>query len=375
MSDARDPDARQPNGGAPGSYRGEVGLQFTTHIANQYRVRDLVDLAALAHAEGFHQVWVNDNLRFRHVFVVLAMMAERVPMKLGTAVLVPYFRNPVDTVDALVTISELMDGRELSVGMARGSTAQAGKQLQTFKPIAFLAETAQMTARLLQGERVVFADFPTLKEYYRLGDAALQMAVQPSTPIKLYCGGNAPKSLAVGGRHMDGLVWSGTFIALLRAGKLEPLLEIADRAARESQPGKRLRKVAEVNLAIDRDPERARAFISGYVAHGMITLKAMRLSDDDFRRLGVEPADVQALSDMFDRGATIEQAAREGVTRAMVDALSVNGSPEACVEPLLELCAQAERLGFDQISFSKIGPDYDYAIRALGKQVLPRLLG
>jgi hypothetical protein len=37
-------------------YRGEVGLQFTTHIANDYTVPQWVDLAELAYKHRFHQV-------------------------------------------------------------------------------------------------------------------------------------------------------------------------------------------------------------------------------------------------------------------------------------------------------------------------------
>ena len=76
-----------------GTFQGELGLQFTTHIAQHYTVPQLVELADLAHRNGFDQVWVNDNLGHRNIFVVLAAMGAKVPIKLGTAILVPYFRN------------------------------------------------------------------------------------------------------------------------------------------------------------------------------------------------------------------------------------------------------------------------------------------
>jgi hypothetical protein len=81
-------------------FTGEVGLQFTTHIANHYTVPQWIELAQLAHKNNFDQVWVNDNLGYRNVFVILTAIASRVPIKLGTAILVPYFRNPVDAADA-----------------------------------------------------------------------------------------------------------------------------------------------------------------------------------------------------------------------------------------------------------------------------------
>ncbi len=74
-------------------YSGELGLQFTTHIANHYTVPQWIELAELAHKNNFDQVWVNDNLGYRNVFVILTAIASRVPIKLGTAILVPYFRT------------------------------------------------------------------------------------------------------------------------------------------------------------------------------------------------------------------------------------------------------------------------------------------
>ena len=91
-------------------YSSELGLQFTTHIANHYTVPQWIELAELARRNNFDQVWVNDNLGCRNVFVILTAIASRVPIKLGTAILVLYFRNPVDTADAFAALSELVDG-------------------------------------------------------------------------------------------------------------------------------------------------------------------------------------------------------------------------------------------------------------------------
>jgi alkanesulfonate monooxygenase SsuD/methylene tetrahydromethanopterin reductase-like flavin-dependent oxidoreductase (luciferase family) len=52
-------------------YSGELGLQFTTHIANQYTVPQWTELAELARRNNFDQVWVIDNLGYRNVFVIL----------------------------------------------------------------------------------------------------------------------------------------------------------------------------------------------------------------------------------------------------------------------------------------------------------------
>jgi alkanesulfonate monooxygenase SsuD/methylene tetrahydromethanopterin reductase-like flavin-dependent oxidoreductase (luciferase family) len=111
------------------NFHGELAVKFAIQSAGQYTVPELVRLAKLAHGEGFKQVWVNDNLGQRNLFVVLAAMAAEVPIKLGTSIIVPYFRNPVDIADSLAALSELTGGRELSVGIARGDPAHAGQQI------------------------------------------------------------------------------------------------------------------------------------------------------------------------------------------------------------------------------------------------------
>ena len=103
----------------------ETGIQFHLPTYAHVPLPHLVELASRAEAKGVDQIWVTDNLRSRQSFVVLAAMASHLEIKLGTAVTVQYFRNPVDLADSIATLSELMDGRELSVGLGRGNPAYA----------------------------------------------------------------------------------------------------------------------------------------------------------------------------------------------------------------------------------------------------------
>lgn len=73
----------------------ESGAQFHLPTYAHVPLPHLVELAARAETKGVDQFWVTDNLRSRQSFVVLAAMASRLKTKLGTAVAVQYFRNPV----------------------------------------------------------------------------------------------------------------------------------------------------------------------------------------------------------------------------------------------------------------------------------------
>ena len=100
-------------------FSGEVGIHYPLHVLNHYSLPELIRLAeaALRALETFRftQVWTNDNLEYRNVFASSAAIVARLPVKLGTAVTVPYFRNPIDLAMAFATISELTDGRSPSV--------------------------------------------------------------------------------------------------------------------------------------------------------------------------------------------------------------------------------------------------------------------
>jgi 5,10-methylenetetrahydromethanopterin reductase len=351
-------------------FSGEIGLQFTTHIANHYTVPQWMEIAALAHRHGFSQLWVNDNLGHRSIFVVLAAIAARVPVKLGTAILVPYFRNPLDAADALVAISELSDGREISVGIARGDYAQAGHQLEMLKPISMVKETVECLQRLFQGERISFGDYPALASYYHLKPAAsVRMGFAPSGPIRFYTGGNGPKIMEIAGRIMEGVLIGGFYIPLVRTGKLGGLLARAEEGRQQAgRPA--LRKVCELNISVSKDAAKARLFPKRYIAHMLLVLDAMGFSEADYSLLGIEPGSVQKVKQAFADGQTIETVAPL-ISDAMVDAGFIAGTPAQCRGALEELCARAEEYGFDQICLAKLGPDYPEAIEILAEELLP----
>ena len=354
-------------------FHGEIGLQFVTHLANQYSVPDLVRLARLAADRGFHQIWVNDNIRYRNQFVVLTAIASHVPIRLGTAIMVPYFHNPLDVADALGAISELCDGREISVGIARGDLGQAPQHVQPLKPIAMVGETVRLLRRALSGEELRYGDFPFLREFYHLNPAGrFSLAFKPRTSFKFYGGGNGPQSLRMCGRLMDGLISSGTYIPMLKAGRLPGMLAAATQAAQEIDPKKTLRKVCELNVSISSDRDQAIEFPKRQVAHSILQWEALGFTPDEYAKMGVAREQVLRLKEAFTAGATVEEAAAL-VNETMVKTYYAAGRPQEVRDQILELAGAAERLGYDHVAFAKLGPDYEEAINLLADEVVPAL--
>jgi 5,10-methylenetetrahydromethanopterin reductase len=357
------------------AFNGILGLQFVIHLANRYTVNQIVELAELAHRRGFERIWVNDNARYRSQVVILSAIAARVPVGIGTAILVPYLHHPIEVADSLATLSELTEGREIGFGIARGDLAQTPQHVTVHRPISLVREMATFVSRAFTGERLPYSDFPVLCEYYHLNPGGhFQLAFEPRSRVVTYTGGNGPQSLRMGGAAMEGLISSGTFIPMLRAGRLREMHEMAEAGARSVDPGKKLRKMVELNVSVSRDREAAIEFPKRQVSHSILQWEALKFTPEEYDRLGVEREKVLELKEAFADGATVEEAAAL-VTEEMVLNYYVAGRPEEVADQIVELSRQAEEMGYDEIAFAKLGPDYAEAINMLADSVIPRLRG
>jgi hypothetical protein len=110
-----------------------------------------------------------------------------------------------------------------------------------------------------------------------------------------------------------------------------------------------------------------------YTADHMVSLQALGYSSEEFARIDVSYDQVDRIRQALNGGMTIEQASRELVTDTMARVCFVAGKPSDCVEPILELAAEAHCLGIDQISFAKLGKDCAATIRFLRDEVIPKL--
>ena len=354
-------------------FNGQLGLQFVTHLANHYTIPDLVRLARFGANRGFKYIWVNDNIRYRSQIVVLTAIASQVPVEIGTAIMVPYFHNPLDVADSLGALSELCEGKEISVGIARGDLGQSPQHVTPLKPIAMVSETARFLRCTLGGKEAAYSDYPFLQEFYRLNPRGkFRLAFKPKSTFKFYGGGNGPQSLRMCGRVMDGIISSGTFIPMLKAGRLPGMLATADEAAKDFEPQKRLRKICELNVSISSDRAKAIEFPKRQVAHSILQWEALGFTPEEYAKVGVERAQVLKLKAVFESGATVEEASNL-VSDHMLKTYYAAGTPEEVRDQIIELAAAAAQLGYDHIAFAKLGPDYEQAINLLADQVVPAL--
>ena len=146
------------------AYQGTFGIHFAIHQPRwvDHTASELLALAERAASSGFSHIWINDNFKARHTYSLLAAIAARVSCGLGTLVTYPYARNPLDMAGAFGTLAELLDGKELTVGISSGSWAIQGALVEQPSPTQSVREAIELSRCLLAGEEVRFHDYPTL---------------------------------------------------------------------------------------------------------------------------------------------------------------------------------------------------------------------
>ena len=130
--------------------------------------------------------------------------------------------------------------------------------------------------------------------------------------------------------------------------------------------------MCELNVSVSEDRTAAIDFPKRQVSHSILQWEAVKFTEEEYARLGVDRARVLELKDAYSHGATVEEAAKL-VTEEMVHAYYVAGRPGEVADAIVELAREAETLGYDEIAFAKLGPDYETAINMLAHEVLPKL--
>jgi probable F420-dependent oxidoreductase len=159
----------------------------------------LVDLAVRAEQLGYAAAWVAE-VAGPESFSLMAAIAERTErIDVGVAVVPASTRSPALIAMAAGTVSQLLGGRELSLGIGSSSEliVRGWHGAEFNPPLARVEETVEATRALLGGAR----DFDG--EHVRVTRFAL--ASVPAGPIRLFVGALGPRMLRLAGAVGDGV--------------------------------------------------------------------------------------------------------------------------------------------------------------------------
>lgn len=346
---------------------------------------DDLDYVVEAERLGFASAWFADSqMIWSDVYATMALAADRTStIRIGTGVSVAATRPAPVTAASMATINRIAPGRTFC-GIGTGNTAM---RIMGHKPMT-IAEFDQYLSELrplLRGDEAM-VEWRGRRSPVRhiMADEGF---VNFEDPIPMYVSGFGPKSLALAGKHGDGLVLS-----------VPP-----DPALAERVWGSVARGAAEVDREIDRnafpattlntivvlDPGETVASARVRDLCGAFAIASLHYSYDQWRNFGRVPAnpavadvwdDYTALLDTFPEDRR-HQRVHAGhncwvlpeeerfVTPALIESSCLVGTEDQIVERLLGL----EAAGIDQMMLlPPFDPRFEI-IRTVGERIIPAL--
>lgn len=300
---------------------------------------------------GFDNLWITDHFNNRNVYVTLtaaAIYTDKIVF--GPGVTNPYMVNPVFTAQAMVSLNELAPGRVvLGIGAGDKTTLES-VGVEMHKPLTAVQEAVDIFRKITNGENVVF-------EGQVFKTAGAKFLFKPRGRIPVYVGAQGPKMLELAGRIGEGV--------LINAGHPRDV-EYAVKSAREgiSQAGK---KIEDVDVA---------AYTSFSVHEDLKKATKAAVPVVSFIVAGSPPQLLERHGIDVKKAGEIKEALKANdwgkafgaVTPEMIEAFSVCGTPDMCIERIALLL----KSGISQfVVGSPIGSNVREAINLVSEKIIP----
>ena len=318
--------------------------------AEQFGPVELLEFARHAERIGLEIVAISDHFQpWRHhgghgpsalAWLGAATVAtERAT--LGTSVLTPTLRyHPSVIAQAFATLGVLAPGRVflgLGTGEAMNETPVTGDAFPGRKERRLrLSEAITLIRRLWTDERVDFEG-----DYYRTSKATIYD--RPDKPVPIYVAASGPLAAKLAGRVGDGFICTSGKDPALYDELLGKVAEGAEAAGRDPAG---IRRMIEVKVSYDRDPQRAVDNCRWWAA------------------LALTPEQKEGVEDPIEMERLADENADRAPTRFIV-----SDDPEAIAAGIRRLA----ELGFDEFVLHAPGEDQIRFLDQFGEDVLPLL--
>jgi 5,10-methylenetetrahydromethanopterin reductase len=307
--------------------------------------------AIQAEKTGFDYLWITDHFNNRNVYVSLSIVSaytERI--KFGPGVTNPYLAHPVVTAQAVATLNEVAPGRVVcGLGVGDKTTLQMVNVEQS-KPLATIRESVRIIREIASGRTLEMQG-----EIFKASGAKLSFKV--TNPVPVFIGAQGPKMLALAAEIGDGV--------LINASHPKDV-ENAVKSVREgaARAGKKLEDLsisAYTSFSIASSYDKALKAVIPVVAYIVAGAPEMILVQH-----GISVELASKIRDAIVHGQWKE--AFSYVDSNMVEAFSICGTPETCIEKIDKLV----KVGVNQIvAGSPIGPNMRKSINTIAAEVFP----
>lgn len=210
-------------------------------------------LAGHVESAGFTSLWTNEASGRDALLVCQAWAAATTDLEVGVGVVPIWTRSPAQLAMAAATLQEASGGRFLlGIGVSHPATMGPWHGVDVVKPRTAAAETLAILRQLGAGER---ADVDG--EVRRSSRFRLRITPTPPAPRR-YLAAMGPRMLDLAGTDADGVLlnWCSAD-EVARAGE-----RVRRAAVGARRGGEEVEVAAYVRVAVDDDPDRARAALA-----------------------------------------------------------------------------------------------------------------
>ncbi len=314
-------------------------------------VEKIAALAKQAEDAAFKYCWITDHYNNRNVYSFLTAIArETSQIQLGPGVTNPYLIHPAVTASAIASIDEISGGRAILGISAGDKTVLSSLGIGFDRPLTTVSESVEIIKGLLNGERVNFEG-----KIFKLKGAKLNF--KPKRKIPIYLGAQGPEMLKLASKISDGVLINAS-----HPSDMDFAISCIKKGAEEVG-----RKLEEIDIT---------AYTSFSVSDTEINAKNAARPVVAFI-VASSPSKVLEKHEISDEEALkIRNAiasgkigdAIAGVNDKMLDAFSICGTPNSCIERINKI----SKIGVTQLVVgSPIGPEPSDSIEMIRREIIP----
>ena len=303
-----------------------------------------------AEKNGFDNLWITDHFNNRNVYATLAAASIYTNrLTLGPGVTNPYMTNPVFTAQAVATLEE-MAPRRVVLGIGAGDkTTLDTVGVEMRAPLAAVQESVAIIRGMLNGETVSYQG-----EVFKTAGAKFLFK---TGKIPVYVGAQGPKMLALAGKIGDGVL-----INACHPKDVEYAVNCVKEGVNHAG-----RKLEEVDVAV---------YTAFSVHQDLKKANKAAVPPVSFIVAGCPPQLLERHGISVDTATEIKEALKANdwgrafgkVTPEMINAFSVCGTPNMCIERIAEL----SKSGITQfVVGSPIGHNIREAINLVSHGIMP----
>jgi 5,10-methylenetetrahydromethanopterin reductase len=301
---------------------------------------------------GFDHLWITDHFNNRNVYISLAIASaytERI--KFGPGVTNPYLVHPVVTAQAVATLDEIAPGRVVCGLGAGDKTTLQMVDIEQRKPLSTIRESVRIIREITSGRTLEMQG-----AIFKV--AGTKLNFKTASPIPIFIGAQGPKMLALAAEIGDGVLINASHSRDIE-NAMKFIREGVERADKKLDD---LSISAYTSFSIASSYDKAFKAVVPVAAYIVAGSPEMILE-----RHGISVELASKIRDAIVHGRWKE--AFSCVDNNMVEAFSICGTPENCIEKIHKLV----KVGVNHIvAGSPIGPNMRKSINMIATEVFPQ---